>query len=394
MNSPLRVFHLISSSDFFGAERVVAELSASLARQGNVVFVGVITTNYRLLKIFRNAIEDMSVVIVQFDGQGTINRKTIMSVGGFFINNRIDLVHCHGYKSNLYALLAKKTTRSKIILFATNHNWIGSTVREKIYQKIDSITLRFFDKIVAVSENVKVQMESKGLANKDISIIANGINVHDSDFGTTVPEARALLGLSPEDFVVGNMARFTPEKDQRALVMAFTRLRDLPRLKLVLVGDGPDLVTVKELVVSLELEGRVLFTGNRTDARKLFGAFDVFALVSTNEGLPMVLLEAMAAGVAVIATRVGAVSEVAVHGDNALLLDPSQQEELIAAIKTLYGNEKLKRRFAVMGSERVRRFFSGDDMASKYNQEYKVCCAGNSSGRQHSVLHNTGRWGR
>lgn len=375
----MRICHLISSNNFFGAERVVVELSASLARQGIVLFVGLITGNELLVEIFRDAIADLRVPVVPFNGQGSINGKTIKDIGKFLCKNRIDLVHCHGYKSNLYALLAKKIYSPETVLFATNHNWIGATFREKIYQKIDSITLRFYTKIIAVSENVKTHMESSGLGKKDITIIANGINVHDSDFETTISQARELLGLSMEDFVIGNLARFTPEKDQIALVKAISKMQDLPRLKLVLVGDGPDLKGVQDLVVSLGVEEYVFFTGNRSDARKLFCAFDIFALVSTNEGLPMVLLEAMAAGVAVIATRVGAVLKVAIHGDNALLIPPSQQKELIEAIRVLYGDVKMRQRFAVRGRERVTQLFSGDAMAEKYLQEYKSCCVGNSS---------------
>lgn len=367
----MRVLHLISSVYFFGAERVVAELAASLPAFDVAVHVGVLSVDDQLVYIFRQVIDDADVTVVGFDGQGMFNVGTIKEIGRYLVENKIDIVHCHGYKSNIYAFVARMFSCSKACLVSTNHNWIGTTTRENIYQKIDALILRFFDKIIAVSPDVKQQMIDTGIKARKIFIIDNGINIKDSAFFTPVADARALLGIDPEYFVIGNIARLTPEKAQTDLLHAFVKLDELSNLKLVLVGDGPEYSTLQRLIESLGLQKKVIMAGNRDDARKLYTAFNVFALVSTNEGLPMVLLEAMAAGVPVIATRVGAIPDVIHDGQNGLLINPSEQGELLEAIRTLCTNGEMRKQLADAAKQMVGQSFSSRFMAGEYCKQYK-----------------------
>ncbi len=367
----MRVLHLTSSIYFFGAERVVAELSASLPAFDVTVHVGVLCVDNKLDNIFRRVIDNVSVTVVRFNGQGMLNIGTIKEIGQYLIENKIDIVHCHGYKSNIYAFAAKLLSRSRTHLVSTNHNWIGTTTREKIYQKVDALTLRFFDRIIAVSSDVKQQMVDVGIKAQKITVIDNGIDVEDSDFQTPVVGARALLDIGPEDFVVGNIARLTPEKNHLALLYALAELKEIPNLKLVLVGDGPEYDTIQATIKSLGLNEQVILAGNRDDARKLYSAFDVFALVSTNEGLPMVLLEAMAAKIPVIASQVGAIPDIISDGENGLLILPAAHSELVDAIRTLYTDSEMRKKLANAGKQIVEQSFSSRYMAGEYYIQYE-----------------------
>lgn len=379
----MRVLHLISSVYFFGAERVVAELSASLLEFGVTIHIGVICSDAQLVNVFKKEIDDRNITITGFvgttgssgipgfAGKAVVSYKMIKELGQYLTEKKIDIIHCHGYKSNCFALVAKFLSRKKPYLVSTNHNWMGTTAREYVYQKIDALVLRFFDTIIAVSPDVKLQMVNAGINVEKITIIDNGINTKDTDFSTSVTDARALLGLNPEDRVIGNIARLTPEKAHIDLLNAFAELNDCPTLKLVLVGDGSEYNRLQNKIEKLGLQGKVIMAGNRDDARKLYVAFDVFALVSTNEGLPMVLLEAMAANVPVIATRVGAIPDVIDNGKNGLLVNPSNKHELVKAIRLLLHDCVMRKQFANAGRQIVEQSYSSQYMAGKYYMQYE-----------------------
>ena len=157
-----------------------------------------------------------------------------------------------------------------------------------------------------------------------------------------------------------------------ALLYAFAELKELADLQLVLVGDGPEYDTIQATIESLGLEKQVTLAGNRDDARKLYRAFDVFALVSTNEGLPMVLLEAMAAEVPVIASRVGAIPDVIHDGESGLLIAPDSGSELVKSVRVLYTDCALRRQLADVGKQIIRQAYSSLHMAGEYNKQYET----------------------
>ncbi len=361
---------MISSVYFFGAERVIAELSASLPRMDVTVHIGIITVNDKLPDLFRQVIDNPDVSVVQFEGQGMLNFESIKKISRYVKENEIDILHSHGYKSNIYVFLTKYLTSCTACIFSTNHNWIGTTFREKVYQKLDALTLRFFNKIIAVSPDIREQMTETGIKANKISIIDNGINTEDPAFRTPRHNARISLGISDDAFVIGNIARLTPEKAHCDLLNALSKLT-IPRLKLVLIGDGPENYTLKNQIAKLDLQNKVILTGNRDDARCLYNAFDIFILVSTNEGLPMVILEAMASGIPIIATKIGAIPKILHDGENALLITPSKPQELLAAIATLVKSRNLRRKLAVRGQQKVAQSFSSHFMAEKYHEQYE-----------------------
>jgi glycosyltransferase involved in cell wall biosynthesis len=169
--------------------------------------------------------------------------------------------------------------------------------------------------------------------------------------------ARAELGLNPDARVVGTVGNFTAKKDQGTLIRA---VAELPAAGLggggdtvlVLVGLGPLEQDLRDLAGRLGIADRVLFTGSRDDVYALLPAFDTFALSSRFEGLPIALLEAMASGVAPVATRVGGIPEVITDGRDGLLVDAGDTAGLTAALARLLGDDDLRSR--VGGAARAR----------------------------------------
>jgi glycosyltransferase involved in cell wall biosynthesis len=177
-----------------------------------------------------------------------------------------------------------------------------------------------------------------------IEVVTHGVDPGRARRGAAACDrARAELGLEPGDAVIGTVGNFTAKKDQASLLRAMAAVvRDHPRARLVLVGSGPLEAELKHTASDLGLADRAVFAGSRHDIVDLLPGFDVFALSSRFEGLPIALLEAMATGLACVATRVGGVPEVVTDGRDGILVEPGDPDALATALGKLLGDENLR----------------------------------------------------
>lgn len=364
--------HLISSSAFFGAERVVAELCKYSQNLGMETVVGVLVQDRALVDLFRQAVNNPDIYVISFDGSSSFSWKAIKAISCAVEKHRINILHSHGYKSDLYAFFVRQCFNTRIGLIATNHNWIGLTKKEMVYQFLDSRLLRGFDVVIAVSKAVREQMVEKGIKQEKINIINNGIDVEDTDFTTSFQIARNKLGLTQGDYVIGCVARLTAEKAHLDLIYAFAEVaRQEASVKLVLIGDGPERSTLASQCEKLNIVDKVIFVGNRADVRSLYVAFDTFALASMNEGLPMVLLEAMASALPVVVTRVGAIPSVIRDDENGLMVNPADRAGMASALLKLCRSSHCRKVLGIEARSTVIEKFTSNKMAEEYMHRYE-----------------------
>ncbi|NOZ26037.1 MAG: glycosyltransferase, partial [Nitrospirae bacterium] len=302
----LKVLHLISSKGLYGAERVVVELCKGLLKRGDCQpVVGVIMNEYNPHAEVAEEARANNIETFVFPCRSQFDLKLARSIRSFVREKRIDIVHCHGYKSNFYGLFASV---KNVPAVTTNHNWLRSHWRLKVYCFLDSLWIRYFGRIVAVSEGVKNDMLRFGVPEEKIVVIDNGIDLGRFDGRVSTGSLRTEFGLNGDEKVVGTIGSLGHEKGHVYLLKA---ARDIVRagdsVRFLIVGDGPLRDELKRMVVELGIEESVTFTGYRKDVPELLSVMDIFVLPSVKEGLPMVLLEAMASKKPVIATRVGAV---------------------------------------------------------------------------------------
>jgi glycosyltransferase involved in cell wall biosynthesis len=225
------------------------------------------------------------------------------------------------------------------------------------------------DRVVAVGQSVKSALvENEGISARRIEVITNGI---DTDRFAPSPASRAAvraeLGMTSNDFVVMMVARLDPIKDHATAILACARAAEVvPNLRLVIVGDGPERSKIESLLHHRALGDRVRLLGNRSDVSRLLTGADTHLLTSVSEGLPLSLIEAMAAGLPVVSTNVGSVSDVVTDGVTGLLA-PVHDEEALARHLQHFGEAPLLR--LAMGTRaRVRAVaeFSEVAMATRY----------------------------
>src|SRR5262249_4611105 len=214
-----------------------------------------------------------------------------------------DLIHTHGYKADLYGYVAARREDKPVV--ATCHNWLAGGAKLAAYHSLDRRVLKQFDAVSAVAQTIAEELLSLGLRRERLTVIPNGINAHAFDAGPGLCGQSAQPREGP---VVGVVARLDLQKGFEYLLRALGTLRhSFPSLRLLIAGEGPDRARIEELVSQQRLHGCVTIAGQQTDVSRVYASIDIFVLPSLNEGLPMTLLEAMAASKPIIATRVGAV---------------------------------------------------------------------------------------
>ena len=247
-----------------------------------------------------------------------------------------DLVETHNFKSHfLFWLLRRRRGNGlrSTPWVAFHHGYTQTSWRVKLYQLLDSITLPKANRVVTLCEPFVQQLVARGVERSRIEIISNAVEPRPAPGSAAVFELRQRHGISAEDRVLLSVGRLSSEKGGRDLLDAFRKVLDqMPdtKLTLLLLGDGPDRAMLEEY--GKDLGKRLCFAGHLTDVWPYYFLSDVFVLPSHSEGSPLALLEAMAAGCAIVATRVGGVPETVVEGQSGLLVSPRDPGALAQAL--------------------------------------------------------------
>jgi glycosyltransferase involved in cell wall biosynthesis len=187
-------------------------------------------------------------------------------------------------------------------------------------------------------------------------VIPNGIEVPPAPTPADRIAARALLDLDPADFVVGIVAVLRPQKAHHVLLRAIASLAPAhPRLRLVVVGDGPEEAAVRAIVGDLGIADRVLFTGLRSDVPQLLPGFDISCLSSVHEGAPLAVLESMAAGVPVVATDCGALRDMVADAGEGFIVPVGDAAVLAGRIAELIAAPDLRHAMGIRARARAER---------------------------------------
>jgi glycosyltransferase involved in cell wall biosynthesis len=270
-----------------------------------------------------------------------------------------DIVETHDLKSHflffILRILHAELRNPKWIAY--HHGYTRTTWKIYLYQQLDRLTLRHADHVVTVCKPFAEALTQRGVAPRNLSIISNAAPDRPAPSSDAVARARATLEISAEECLVLCVGRLSSEKGQDDLISAFQRTLSgvkVPGLRLVIVGDGPERARLTKLAAPL---GRkVLFTGYLADPWPIFHAADIFVLPSHSEGSPLVIFEAMATGVPIIATSVGGIPETLVDSATALLVPPCRPDALAAALAALSSDTALRQRLARAAISALARF--------------------------------------
>jgi glycosyltransferase involved in cell wall biosynthesis len=266
---------------------------------------------------------------------------------------RPDVVQAHDPHALSAAVLAR-ALGARTTLVATRR------VDFRVRGALSRAKYRAAARVVAVSRAIADVLERDGLLPGSLRVVYEGVAERPPQAGGR--EALRELGIEKDALVVGNVAALTDHKDHRTLLAAARVVARVPSARFVIVGDGELREPLRALARDLGLEDRCVFAGFRTDLDRLIPAFDVFCLSSQMEGLGTSLLDAMAFGRAVVATRAGGIPEVVADGVTGRLVDPRDAQGLAAALTDVLEDGARRRAYGEAGRERFLERFTADRM--------------------------------
>jgi glycosyltransferase involved in cell wall biosynthesis len=284
------------------------------------------------------------------------------------IEHRATVIHAHHYSPFVYSALARLAGTSAAVIF-TEHGRLSDVGPSPKRRFANRALARRAYAACAVSEDVKRHLVGEGFAAASVQVIYNGIDVGPLPTAEQRLTARAALGFAETACVVGTIARLDPVKDLSTLVAAIARASSAEDLHLVVVGDGPERDRIEQDIRRLNIDTRVRLLGMRDDARYWLAACDIYANSSISEGVSLTILEAMAAGLPVVATSVGGTPEV-IDDTCGRLVMARDVTALSEAILTLATAPELRRRQAREARRRVETRFTLGQMIESYRQLY------------------------
>jgi glycosyltransferase involved in cell wall biosynthesis len=286
-----------------------------------------------------------------------------------------DVLVCHGYKADILGWVAAR--RLGVRVMSVSRGWTAHTWKVRINETLDRRMLHLMDRVVCVSEGQAEKVRAAGVPVDRVRVIHNSIDTSRFDaIGNGRAELDRLFSLPPGLIVIA-VGRLSPEKAFEHLIEAARVISSsLPDVGFVLVGDGPERERLTRLVRDAGLEARFVMTGFRSDVDRLISGADVLAQSSRTEGLPNVVLEGCAAGVAVVATDVGGTREVIRDGFNGLLVPPGEPDALAARLLDLLRAPERRALLGVRGREIVREQFSFARQSALYEALFDEIIAG------------------
>jgi glycosyltransferase involved in cell wall biosynthesis len=287
-------------------------------------------------------------------------------------DGRYDIVHTHMLASNLLGRLAAMLAGVPVIV---------STVqliadREACWEiLVDCLLQHRTDTMIASSQAVRQSFIQRGIQPAKIAVIYNSVDLARFDVVDREVARRATrqaFGWDGSHFVVGTVARLERIKGLDHLIEAAETIAEaIPQARFLVVGDGPQREDLLSQVHHLGLGERFVFAGLRSDIPQILPALDLFVLPSLSEALGIAAIEALASGVPVVASRVGGVPEVVIHGETGLLVPPGDAGQLAQAVSRVAANPAEARRWADCGRKRVRLMFDVNRLADAQAELYQ-----------------------
>ena len=342
---------------------MVLNLTRALSRTGVSTVMGVLSNPSGLDRNFVASARGIGLDVIEFPCRGRLDSSLLRKLREHTRAAKFDVVHSHGYKADIYSICAFRDVRCCLV--ATCHNWTTESLRVRFNNALDMLALRRFDRNAAVSEKLCDQLLKLGISHKNVRFIPNGIEV-EQFFRSPARKPR------DNGFRFGVVGRLSPEKGQAVLLDAISDLAHRGfTFSLEIVGEGPQRQMLEQKVEGLGIQQHVVFRGRQDDMPAVYSELDCLMLPSLDEGMPMVLLEAAASRVPIVASDVGAVSKIVRHEHSGLLVNAGDPTALASAMQKMIEDEISRITWTENALECVCEKFSSSAMAAQYISLYQ-----------------------
>jgi glycosyltransferase involved in cell wall biosynthesis len=359
-----RIVYVIPTLELGGAEKQLTLLATSLPRSLFFPQVVVLTRTGP----YEQELRDAGIPVTVLQKRLKLDPVCLYRLSRLLWQLRPELVHTWLFAGNSYGRLAARLTRVRRLV-ATERCadwWKGAA---QLW--VDRLLARVTDRIIVNSRGVYDFYRCRGIPAEKLVIIPNGVPLGELPF----VNRRAFLhelGLPPDAQVVGFVGRLWPQKRVEDLLWACDIVRHVkPQLRVLVIGDGPLRESLQDYARAIQVADRTLFLGQRSDIDRLLQVVDVLVLPSAYEGMPNAILEAMWAGVPVVATNIPGTNELVVDGVTGYLVPVGDRAALARRIHQLLDNPALRSSLGQAARERVRQHFSVARMVEAHVALYR-----------------------
>ena len=374
MSHPLNALHVLAPMREGGLERVVTMLSAGQRERG-VHVAPVLEPHEAVGHPFVARLEALSVPVTPIVVGARSYLSEYRQLTALVARLRPGVVHTHGYRPDVVGGAAARANHVPTV--STVHGFTGGGPRNRLYEIVQTFALRRTDAVIAVSAPLARRLEEAGIGRDRIQLIPNGFSP--ASVTLTCSAARHRLGIKADDLVVGWVGRLSREKGADVMLDALAECD--PSWRLSVIGDGRELDQLRGRAAELGIAERVVWHGAVADAGSLLAAFDAFVLSSRTEGTPITLLEAMYAGVPIVATRVGGVPEV-ITSAHAILVGSEEPREIAVALAELRRQPSAALARSKLARERLLESFSSVAWLDAVDEVYQAARRSAANGRR------------
>jgi glycosyltransferase involved in cell wall biosynthesis len=371
----IKIVFVITSTGVGGAEKMLYHTSTSLDRTRYAPSIcslkekGAIARNVEAAGI---EVHCLSMTDGDQFGGWFASLVALFRLTRYVIKVRPTIVHSFLFRANILSRIAASLARVPLVI---------SSVRvmggeRNYHHTVEKVTSFMVDHYITVSESVKAYLvQTASIPDNKITAIYNGVALNDH-CGASHEDQHPPCGLKAHDRFLFTVGRLHQQKGYDCLIQAFAQVRkECPALQLLIVGEGEEENNLKNLAKSLDLTDQVIFAGLRLDSDTIFPFAELFILPSLWEGMPNAVLEAMAAGKPVVATKVGGVPELVLHGETGLLVPPGDPDALAQAILDLCTDPVKAHAMGAAGRLRVQEHFRIASMIKKTDGLYQKLLA-------------------
>ena len=364
----INVLQFICSTGFYGAERWILALAKNLDPASvNCQLAVTRESADQDLEIFKRY-QTLGLAGYFIPMKGRFDPGVILKLTKLIQKNQIDIIHTHGYKSDILGLIAAKMAGVKSV--ATPHGFENvKDFKLQLFIRMGCLSLKYFDKVVPLSDELKSDMQRIKIEPNRLRLIRNGVDLEEVE--TERKRHTPAMYNDVSEKRIGYVGQMAYRKNIGDLIKAFDLLcQTHNNVRLILIGDGPQKPELEELARSTASFSKIEFLGYREDRLRILKEMDLFSMTSSLEGIPRCMMEAMALGIPVAAYNIPGVDNLIVNEKTGLTAEFGHVEDLKNCWERLLFDRQFFSKIAQNGRKHIVENFSARRMAEEYTSLY------------------------